>query len=57
MTTTAPEPTKQDDPRAAAQRRAAARARDLTVLLRERPDLVGVHQPADFAVDSVRWCV
>ncbi len=41
---------------AAAQRRAAARARDLTALLRERPDLAGVHAPADFAVDGVRWC-
>jgi hypothetical protein len=42
---------------AAQQRRAAARARDLTVLLHERPDLAGVHAPADFTVDSVRWCV
>ena len=41
---------------AAAQRRAAARARDLTALLRDRPDLAGVHAPADFAVDAVRWC-
>lgn len=41
---------------AAAQRRAAARSRDLTALLRERPDLAGVHAPADFAVDAVRWC-
>ena len=41
---------------AAAQRRAAARTRDLTALLRERPDLNGVHAPADFAVDAVRWC-
>jgi hypothetical protein len=39
------------------QRRAAARTRDLTALLRERPDLQGVHAPADFAVDAVRWCV
>jgi len=42
---------------AAQQRRAAARSRDLTALLRDRPDLAGVHAPADFAVDSVRWCV
>jgi len=41
---------------AAQQRRAAARARDLTALLRERPELSGVHAPADFAVDAVRWC-
>jgi hypothetical protein len=39
------------------QRRAAARTRDLTALLRERPDLAGVHAPADFAVDGVLWCV
>ena len=50
-----------DEPRsdrlaAAAQRRAAARTRDLSALLRERPDLAGVHAPADFAVDAVRWC-
>ena len=41
----------------AQQRRAAARTRDLTALLRDRPDLEGVHPPADFAVDGVRWCV
>jgi hypothetical protein len=40
----------------AVQRRAAARTRDLTALLRERPDLTGVHPPADFTVDAVRWC-
>jgi len=39
------------------ERRRAARSRDLTALLRERPDLSGVHAPADFAVDGVRWCV
>ena len=41
----------------AQQRRAAARTRDLTALLRDRPDLVGVHAPADFSVDATRWCV
>ncbi len=41
----------------AQQRRAAARTRDLTALMRDRPDLVGVHAPADFSVDAVRWCV
>jgi len=41
----------------AQQRRAAARTRDLTALLRDRPDLAGVHAPADFTVDAVRWCV
>jgi hypothetical protein len=42
---------------AAKQRRAAARTRDLSALLRDRPDLAGVHAPADFAVDALRWCV
>ncbi|MDX6300120.1 MAG: hypothetical protein QOF53_1334 [Nocardioidaceae bacterium] len=42
---------------AAKQRRAAARTRDLSALLRDRPDLAGVHAPADFAVDAVLWCV
>ena len=42
---------------AAQQRRAAARSRDLTALLRDRPDLTGVHAPADFAVEFLRWCV
>ena len=41
----------------AQQRRVAARTRDLTALLRDRPDLEGVHAPADFAVDGLRWCV
>ena len=46
------------DRRAAAQqRRAAARTRDLAALLGERPDLVGVHAPADLAIDLARWCV
>lgn len=50
--------TRRPDPTASAQqRRAAARTRDLTALLRERPDLAGVHAPADFTVDAVRWCV
>lgn len=50
--------TRRPDPAASAQqRRAAARTRDLTALLRERPDLAGVHAPADFTVDAVRWCV
>jgi hypothetical protein len=51
-----PQDARNDRLAAAAQRRAAARTRDLTALLRERPDLAGVHAPADFAVDAVRWC-
>ncbi|HYO39089.1 MAG TPA: hypothetical protein VER39_05490 [Nocardioidaceae bacterium] len=42
---------------AAQQRRAATRTRDLCALLHERPDLVGVHAPADFSIDALRWCV
>ena len=51
-----PQDARNDRFAVAAQRRAAARTRDLTALLRERPDLAGVHAPADFAVDAVRWC-
>lgn len=52
-----PEKAKDERLAVAAQRRAAARTRDLTALLRDRPDLSGVHAPADFTVDAVRWCV
>lgn len=48
---------RSDRSAAAKQRRAAARSRDLTALLRARPELAGVHAPADFAVDGVRWTV
>jgi hypothetical protein len=51
------EKVRADRATAAQQRRAAARSRDLTALLRDRPDLSGVYAPADFAVDSVRWTV
>jgi hypothetical protein len=57
--TSIPEPTEMargEVMTAAQQRRAAARARDLTALLRERPELSGVHAPADLAVEAVRWC-
>ena len=39
------------------QRRRAAHARELTLLLSERPDLTGVYAPADFTADALRWCV
>lgn len=64
MTTVAHRPTSSPEPvelvqterlAAAQQRRAAARARDLTALLNERPELSGVYAPADFAADAVRW--
>jgi len=41
----------------AAQARLARRTRELTELLLSRPDLVGTHAPADFAVEAVRWGV
>ncbi len=40
-----------------AHQRQAARTRSITALLRDRPDLAGVHAPADFAADSLLWCV
>ena len=42
---------------AARVRRASARARDLGVLLAQRPDLDGVYLPADVATEAVRWSV
>jgi hypothetical protein len=39
------------------ERRRAARSRDLTALLHKRPDLAGVHAPADLTVAAVRWSV
>lgn len=37
------------------ERRSAERAAALDALLRHRPDLAGVHGPADLAAESVRW--
>ncbi len=37
------------------QRRAAARAKELAELMERRPDLRGVHLPADLADESLRW--
>ncbi len=51
---TSPSPDPTD--KAARQRREAARARDLTALLQQRPDLAGVHPLADFYAEAVRWC-
>jgi hypothetical protein len=39
-----------------AQDRAARITQGLAQLLAERPDLHGVHAPADLAYDAVRWC-
>jgi hypothetical protein len=40
---------------AAARDRASRNLLGLTALLQHRPDLRGVHAPADFAADAVRW--
>lgn len=40
----------------AQHRREAARARQLTHLLHERPELAGVHPAADLVAESVSWC-
>ena len=37
-------------------KRQAARTRDLSRLLQQRPDLQGVYLPADLAIEAVRWC-
>ena len=39
----------------AQRRRAAERARELAELMDRRPDLWGVHSPADLAAESVLW--
>ena len=39
------------------QRREAARTRVLNQLLRERQELAGVYEPADFAAETALWCV
>ncbi len=39
----------------AARERADRTTRGLTELLDARPDLLGVHAPADWAYDAVRW--
>jgi hypothetical protein len=40
---------------AAARDRAARNVRGLAELLTLRPELRGVHAPADFAADAIRW--
>ena len=42
-------------PSAVARLRAAARTRDIAELLLRRPELVGVHAPADIAFEAVTW--
>jgi len=42
---------------AAAEVRAIIRARGLADLFERRPDLAGVHSPADLTAEAVRWAV
>ena len=42
---------------AAAQVRAVLRVRGLAELFERRPDLAGVHLPADLTVEAVLWSV
>ena len=44
-------PTKVEQQR----RRAAVRVRELAELMDRRPDLSGVHRPAEFAIESILW--
>ena len=37
------------------QRREAGHQRDLSSLMNQRPELRGVHPPADLVYDSIRW--
>ena len=43
--------------RAAMQRRHAAHSRQLVSLLGRRPDLAGVHNPADLTATALTWSV
>lgn len=47
-------PTSDDLSRLRVQRE-AARAKELAELLERRPDLWGVHRPADLAAESALW--
>lgn len=40
-----------------AERRRAARAKELVDLQQARPDLVSAYAPADFVADALRWAV
>jgi hypothetical protein len=40
-----------------AERRRAARARELLALQQERPEVVGAYAPADFAAHALCWTV
>ena len=53
MTTTDETPEKT----AATQVRAIVRVRGLAELFERRPDLAGVHLPADLTAEAVRWSV
>ncbi len=42
---------------AAMEARRAARARGLSQLMRERPDLAGTYAPADLALEALSWSI
>ena len=55
-TTTTTGPDQQyDDLQRVRERRSVQRAQGLAELLERRPDLWGVHTPADLAAESVLW--
>jgi hypothetical protein len=39
------------------RRRVPVRPQDLVDLMARRPDLAGVHKPADVTVEAIRWSV
>jgi hypothetical protein len=49
------QPDRNDELKRLRQRRAARRAQVLAELLDRRPDLWGVHSPADLVAESVLW--
>lgn len=44
-----------DDPKRVRERRMAQRSKELADLMDRRPDLWGVHGPADLAAESALW--
>lgn len=53
--TTAEHDDRLDQVNRARQRRMAHRSHGLVELLERRPDLYGVHDPADLVAEAVRW--
>lgn len=53
--TPVPAPSRPHAEAARRERRAAARAQGVVELLQRRPELAGVHGPADLTAEAVRW--